>query len=36
MRAGLNFESLSRLQGCYRAIFALIGVMMVVAVRLGY
>ena len=36
MRAGLSFESLSRLQGCYRAIFAIIGIMMVVAVRLGY
>jgi 4-hydroxybenzoate polyprenyltransferase len=35
LRAGLSFESLSRLQWCYRALYAVIGVMMVVAVRLA-
>jgi 4-hydroxybenzoate polyprenyltransferase len=35
MRAGLSFESLSQLQRCYRALYALIGVMMVVTVRLA-
>jgi 4-hydroxybenzoate polyprenyltransferase len=35
MRAGLSYESLSRLQRCYRALFAVIGVMMVVTVRLA-
>jgi 4-hydroxybenzoate polyprenyltransferase len=35
MRAGLGFESLRRLQRCYRMLFALIGVMMVTAMRLA-
>jgi len=35
MRAGLGFESLSRVQRCYRMLFAVIGVMMVAAVRLA-
>ena len=35
LRAGLCFESLSRLQGCYRALYAVIGVMMVVTTRLA-
>ena len=35
MRAGLSFESLSQLQRCYRTLYAVIGVMMVVAVRLA-
>jgi 4-hydroxybenzoate polyprenyltransferase len=35
MRAGLSFESLSRLQRCYRALYAIIGIMMVVTVRLA-
>ena len=35
VRAGLDFESLSRLQRCYRVLYAVIGVMMVVTVRLG-
>ena len=35
MRAGLDFESLSRLLGCYRALHAVIGVTMVAAVLLG-
>jgi 4-hydroxybenzoate polyprenyltransferase len=35
MRAGLSFESLSQLQWCYRALYAVIGVMMVVSVRLA-
>jgi 4-hydroxybenzoate polyprenyltransferase len=35
MRAGLNFESLSQLQRCYRVLYAVIGVMIVVAVRLA-
>jgi hypothetical protein len=35
MRAGLSFESLSHLQRCYRALYAVIGVMMVVTVRLA-
>jgi 4-hydroxybenzoate polyprenyltransferase len=35
LRAGLCFESLSRLQRCYRALYAVIGVMMVVAMRLA-
>jgi len=30
IRAGLDFESLSRLQRCYRALYAIIGLMMVV------
>jgi 4-hydroxybenzoate polyprenyltransferase len=34
-RDGLNFESLSRLQTFYRVLYAVIGVTMVVAVRLG-
>ena len=35
MRAGLNFESLSQLQRCYRALYAVIGVMMLVTERLA-
>jgi 4-hydroxybenzoate polyprenyltransferase len=35
MRAGLSFESLLRLQRCYRLLYAIIGIMMVVAVLLG-
>ncbi len=35
MRAGLGFDSLSRLQRCYRALYAVIGLMMVVTVRLA-
>jgi 4-hydroxybenzoate polyprenyltransferase len=35
LRAGLSFESLSRLQRCYRALYAIIGIMMVVTVRLA-
>ncbi len=35
MRAGSSFASLSRLQRCYRTLFAVIGVVMVVAVRLA-
>jgi 4-hydroxybenzoate polyprenyltransferase len=34
-RAGLSFDSISQLQTCYRAIYAAIGVMMVVSVRLA-
>jgi 4-hydroxybenzoate polyprenyltransferase len=34
LRAGLNFESLSQLQRCYRVLYAFIGVMMVVTVQL--
>jgi hypothetical protein len=34
LRAGLDFASLSRLQRCYRALYAVIGVTMVVALRL--
>jgi 4-hydroxybenzoate polyprenyltransferase len=34
-RAGLNFESVSRLQRCYRVLYAVIGVMMVVTVQLA-
>jgi 4-hydroxybenzoate polyprenyltransferase len=36
LRAGLSLESLSRLQRCYRLIFAAIGVMMVAAVALDW
>jgi 4-hydroxybenzoate polyprenyltransferase len=35
MRAGLSFESLLRLQKCYRLLYAIIGVVMVVAVLLA-
>jgi 4-hydroxybenzoate polyprenyltransferase len=35
MRAGLNFESLGQLQRCYRALYAVIGIVMVVTVRLA-
>ena len=34
LRAGLSFESLSQLQRCYRASYAVIGIMMVVASRM--
>ena len=34
LRAGPSFESLRQLQSCYRALFAVIGVMMVVVARL--
>ncbi len=33
LRAGLTFESLCQLQSCYRLLFAVIGISMVVAVR---
>jgi 4-hydroxybenzoate polyprenyltransferase len=36
LRAGLGFESLHRLQRCYRLLFAVIGMMMVAAVTLGW
>jgi hypothetical protein len=35
LRAGLTFESLSQLQRCYRALYAVIGVMMLITVRLA-
>jgi 4-hydroxybenzoate polyprenyltransferase len=35
MDAGLNFESLNQLQRCYRALYAVIGFTMVVAVQLA-
>jgi 4-hydroxybenzoate polyprenyltransferase len=35
-RTGLTFDSLRRLQGCYRLIFAVIGAMIVVTVLLGW
>jgi 4-hydroxybenzoate polyprenyltransferase len=35
MDAGLNFESLSQLQRCYRALYAVIGITMVVAMQLA-
>lgn len=35
LRAGLTFDSLTRLQRCYRLLFAIIGVMMVVAISSG-
>jgi 4-hydroxybenzoate polyprenyltransferase len=35
MRAGLDFESLSQLQRCYRALFALIGTAMIVTMQLA-
>lgn len=35
LRAGLDFASLSRLQRCYRVLYAVIGVTMVVALRLA-
>jgi 4-hydroxybenzoate polyprenyltransferase len=35
LRAGLNFESLSQLQRCYRVLYAVIGVMMLITVRLA-
>jgi hypothetical protein len=34
-RAGLTFESLTQLQKCYRALYAVIGIMMVVTLRLA-
>src|ERR1043166_4292391 len=34
MRAGLSFASLSRLQRCYRALYAVIGILMVVTAQL--
>jgi hypothetical protein len=36
MRAGLSFESLGRLQTWYRLLFAVIGVVMVATVWLGW
>ena len=33
LRTGLNFESLSRLQRCYRVLYAVIGVTMIVTVK---
>jgi 4-hydroxybenzoate polyprenyltransferase len=35
LRAGLTFESLSRLQTCYRLLYAVIGIMMLVTVLLS-
>ena len=34
-RAGLSYDSISRLKTCYRALYAVIGIMMVVSVRLA-
>jgi len=34
-RGGLSFDSISRLQRCYRALYAVIGIMMVASVRLA-
>ena len=35
LRAGLDFDTLSQVQRCYRALYAVIGVMMVVSVQLS-